>query len=843
MQIPRMQIQNPLKRTAPAPSTPSRIQTLSQLLPLSLATRGDRPQPDAPSSTSALNSSTDHQPLMIRRSTMMTSTRFIPRPSRLTLALKALTLTLTLATVLHCGSVQAAPNDKAGDKAQVTLNLKDADINTLIATVSEVTGKNFIVDPRVKGKITVISATPMDAAGVYETFLAVLQVNGFATVPAGEAIKVVPEVTARQDGGTYVSAGKGLALDEIVTHVYEVQHASAAQLVGILRPLVAQSGQVAAYAPGNMLIISDRASNIIRMGKLISQIDSSGDRDIEMVPLENAAAGEVVKVLTGVQQQDKQADPSARPTTVLADERSNSVLLGGDKSDRQRMRDIIAELDQPLKEDSYTQVIFLQHALAENLVPILQGYAQNSSRSDSKSSILGNSSGGSFGGGGGIGSRAGSLAGGLSGGGGGLDSGGSSSLSSSSASGGAAGGASQIFEHTTIVADRDTNALVVSAPPKTMRLLRSVISQLDIQRAQVLVEAIIAEVSASRSSDLGIDWIAYNPNSVAAAGILNSSTSSALSTAATALASSSSSSSSISSSTIASAAAGLVGTGVTAVVGGTTAGGAFYGALLKALRSDGDSNIVSTPSTMVLDNQEAKITVVQNVPVLTGQFSNTGSSSNGSVNPFQTFDSKDVGLKLGVTPTITSGNNAMQLKIEIENSNVQSGSAGTASLVTNKRTISTAVTVEDGRILVLGGLMDDQLNDSKNRIPLLSSIPLLGSLFQSRSIAKTKRNLMVFLHPSIVRDPGEADYYTRIKYNNVRQAQIGAATGAVPVIGGERPQLFDYDEYLKHNIRQNSGPISTAPAPESADGTPRAVGPGTPIDAPSSAPETTTPAN
>lgn len=723
---------------------------------------------------------------------------------------------LLFAAALLASGLAASAAPAGTGRAQVTLNLKDADIATLIATVSEVTGKNFIIDPRVKGKVTVVSASPMDAAGVYETFLAVLQVNGFATVPAGEAIKIVPEVSARQDGGTYVSNGSGMALDEIVTHVYEVQHASAAQIVAILRPLVAQSGQLAAYAPGNMLIISDRASNVVRMEKLIAQIDSSGDRDIEMIALENASAGEVVKTVSALQQQDKQVDPTARPATVIADERSNSVLVGGDKSDREKIRAVIARLDQPMREDSYTQVVFLKYAIAETLAPILQGYAQSSTRADSSKSILGSSSGtGSSGLGSGGSSGASALGGGAL-----------NAAASAPSGGGSSGGASQLYERTTIVPDRDTNALVISAPPKTMKLLRDVIRQLDVQRSQVLVEAIIAEVSANRSSDLGVDWIAYNPNSLAAAGILNAGTSSALQNAASALGSTSSSS--ISSSQIAGAAASLLGTGVTAAAGTVTAGGAIYAALLKALRSDGDSNILSTPSTMVLDNQEAKFSAVQNVPFLTGQYSNSGvTSTSGVVNPFQTYDRQDVGLKLGVVPTISSGN-SIQLRIEIENSNVASGNAGANNLVTTKRTFSTAVSVENGQILVLGGLTDDQLSDSKTRIPVLSDIPLLGSLFQSRSISKIRRNLMVFIHPSIIRAREDSDYYTRMKYDDARNAQLDTAKGAVPMVGGQRPLLYDYDDYLRRNNRPTAQPAPSAPPGAAVPATPAAAAPAAP---------------
>ena len=371
--------------------------------------------------------------------------------------------------------------------ANVTLNLKDADISALIATVSEVTGKNFIVDPRVKGKVTVISSQPMSSDGVYETFLAVLQVQGFAVIPAGEALKIVPETNARQDGGA-TGGGRGLASDEVVTHVYALENISAAQLVPILRPLVPQWGHLAAYAPANMLIIADRAANVQRLDALIRRMDQSGDREIEYVRLQHAAASEVVRILTTLSQQNKQQDPTIQPAVVIADERSNSVLIGGDKSERQKFLDIIGNLDIELKDDGSTQVVYLRFASAENLAPILEGYAQQVAQT---------------------------------------------------AANGAAGGEAQAARpaggggEVRVLSDNDTNALIITAPPKAMRQIRDVIAQLDIQRAQVLVEAIIAEVSANTSSQLGVDWAVFNGERIAAASILDPSTLSAISSAAT----------------------------------------------------------------------------------------------------------------------------------------------------------------------------------------------------------------------------------------------------------------------------------------------------------------------
>ncbi|MDP3293283.1 MAG: type II secretion system secretin GspD [Nevskia sp.] len=682
--------------------------------------------------------------------------------ARKTLIHAALTLSAAL-LVATTGSALLAQAQTPGRNrgAEVTLNLKDAEISTLIATVSEVTGKNFIIDPRVRGKVTVVSASPMDAAGVYQTFLAVLQVQGFAAIPAGDAIKIVPETNARTDGGGLISNGRGVPFDEIVTHVYTVQNVSASQLVAILRPLISQSGHFAAYAGNNSLIISDRASNVLRIERLIAQIDQSGDREIEVVKLENAAATDVVRILTTLSQANKQADPTAQSGVVIADERSNSVLIGGEKSERGRMAEIVRRLDLPGPSGGDTQVFYLNYASAENLAPILEGYAQAASAS----------------------SRPGAAA-----------AGGANAAPAAASSGG--GGA----DGTRVIADKDTNSLVVTAAPKAMLAIRNVISQLDIRRRQVLVEAIIAEVSATKASELGLDYAAYSPSTGAVTGILNQSTQGALSSLATAASGAATASTAVATggaSTLVTAAASLIGSGATAGIGGFTSGGSFFAVLLRALASDGDTNILATPQLTTLDNEEAKLSVGQEVPFLTGSFSNTGgggSSSNGSVNPFQTIERKEVGLKLGITPTVNE-NNGIKLKIDLESSGIASGGAGTASLLTSTRTVTNSVSVEGDQILFIGGLIDNQLTDSQSRIPLLSSIPVIGALFKSRSVRKAKTNLMIFIHPVILDDRKDADYYTRKRYDGVRNAELRAAQGAVPLIGGARPVLVPFDNY------------------------------------------------
>ncbi len=625
---------------------------------------------------------------------------------------------------------------------ETTLNIKDADINTLITTVSEVTGKNFIVDQRVKGKVTVISSSPMSAEGVYETFLAVLQVHGFAVLPAGEAYKIVPEAAVRTEGGTEFRDPRGLAREDLVTRVLQIENVPAAQLVPILRPLVPQWGHLAAYAPSNMLIIADRASNVIRLERLIAQIDQSGDRDIQMVQLKHAAAAEVVRVLTTLTQQDKQADATSRPVTLIADERTNSVLIGGDRSDRQKLLDIIASLDVPTGEDGGTQVYYLRYASAENLAPILEGYAQQVDQS-----------------GGGTPQAQGK------------------------------GGAAQ----SKIIADKDTNALVITAPPKSMRQIRNVIEQLDVQRRQVIVETLIAEISTERTSQLGVNWAAFHPERIAATGILDPSTLSSV---------------------IGSVAAAESGTGIpqppsgaTLGLGRTTSNGTVLGALINALAGDGDTNILSSPTLLTMDNEEAKFSVGREVPFLTGQFSTTGTVSN-AVNPFQTIQRKDVGLTLGITPQINAGN-IVKLKLDLENSSLIADPNNALNQITNKRTITNTVAVENGQILVIGGLIDDQGSNSQQAVPFLSRIPLLGALFRSRNAKRTKSNLMVFLRPTILSNPDDGDYYTRRKYEQILEIQRRAASSDVRYPGGEPPMLPAWES------RPSQGPGSR-PADEPA---------------------------
>jgi len=585
----------------------------------------------------------------------------------------------------------------------VTLNLKDANIGAVISTISEITGKNFIVDPRVKGKVTIISSRPMDKDEIYQVFLSVLDVHGFSAIPSGSIIKIVPDASAKQNALPLVNTdhpGKG---DEMVTRVIELHHVAASQLVPILRPLVPQQGHLAAYVPSNILIISDRAANIERLVNIIARIDVSSSDAIEIIPLRHASATEVVRILNNLAQKSKGAKRSigtgVGSPTLIADERTNSILIGGAKSGRLRLRTIISHLDTPLVNQGNTRVVYLRYAQAKELVPVLTGVSTTIKRQKGK-----------------VGRQAGSK------------------------------------QSIGIQADESTNALVITAPPNIFRSLEAVIKKLDIRRAQVLIESIIAEVSNNLNNELGIEWaVDSTQTGNGPVGVVN------------------------------------LGGGLTNIIGsviqgtvpsigsGLTLGGGRFGKnetrfaiILRALEGDGSTNILSTPTLMTLDNEEAEIVVGQEVPFITGSFTTTGTASTPS-NPFQTIERKNVGLTLKVKPQINEGN-AIKLDIEQTIDSLNASSLA-VDLITNNRSLKTSIMVEDGQIIVLGGLISDDLKETVNKVPLLGDIPLLGSLFTRKSTTKEKTNLMIFLHPTIIRDAAMAQTITRSKYNYMRTRQ------------------------------------------------------------------------
>lgn len=589
--------------------------------------------------------------------------------------------------------------------ASITPNFKDANIREIVEAVSAVTRENYIIDPRVNAQnVTMLSTTPMTPAAFYAAFLSILEVHQLTAVKSGEIIKIIPNASARHYGDTGRSAG----YDDIVTRVIQLENIAATALVPILRPLVPQYGHMVGHQGSNMLILSDRAGNVARLTSIIRRIDQSSDDDVEVVPLQNASSTEVVRVLTALTQTPR-IEGMPMTTSLVADTRTNSVLIGGDKSERLRLRALIAHLDTPLEDSDGTRVRYLRYADAEELASKLQQQY----------------------------------------------------------TGGAAGADATTgrpnSEQISVWADTQTNALIVDAPPKIMRSMMTVVDKLDIRRAQVQIEAIVVEVVADRRADLGVTWAVYdNQTGKTPVALTNFSTSGA----------------GVAQLTAAAVAgkgkitnANLIGEGATIGVGRLKDSGVSFAAILRALQGDADTNILSTPSVVTTDNEEATLNVGKEVPFVTGSFTNTGGQS-GSVNPFRTVQRKNVGIELIITPQINEGNSLL-LDIRQEISSIAPSAQGAVDIVTNQRIIETTVIVDNEQILVLGGLIEDQIRESEQRVPVLGKLPLLGNLFRARRTTAVKTNLLVFIRPKILRDAASIATETHAKYRTMQDLLEG----------------------------------------------------------------------
>jgi general secretion pathway protein D len=652
---------------------------------------------------------------------------------------------LALAAMLVSVTLPAAPQVKSQDGPTITPNYKDADLSQIIQAVSEVTGKNFIIDPRVNAKVTMLSATPMSPAAFYEAFLSVLQVYGYVAVPAGKVIKIIPNTDARQVPANDLPVGVSATSDEIVTQIITMKNISAAQLVPLLRPLIPQYGHLAAYPGGNMLIISDRASNVSRIVRIIERMDESGDEPIEVIALHNASAADIVRVVNSLNSGGQGGESGGAPVKIVADERTNSILLTGEKSQRLRLKALIINMDTPLTAGGDTQVRYLRYADAEKIADKLKGQATASAKAQ---------------GGPGAGAPTG-------------------------------GGSPNVDASVTIWADIATNALIITAPPKIMKSLMAVIDKLDIRRAQVQVEAIIVEVDVNKSSNLGVQWLLDGGPS-AGYGVINlpGSGTSIVDLAAAALGATGSTSAATTGTTTTGLSSATVGTGATFALGtyNSTTGKGFA-ALIQALRSDGTSNIISTPSLITMNNEEAEVKVTQEIPLITGSYSSSTASVSGTTSPFTTIQREEVGTILKVTPHINEGN-SVQLKIEQEDSSPGAKLTDSADISTNKRSIKTTVLIEDGGVIVLGGLMSDTVTESEDRVPGLGAIPIIGNLFKSRSGSRQKKNLLVFIRPKILRDADATESTSEAKYDEVRQNQRQLHNGHITLLPGEKQPLI-----------------------------------------------------
>ena len=539
----------------------------------------------------------------------------------------------------------------------------------------------------------------------------------------------------------------------------DVKNVNAAQLVPILRPMIPQYGHLAAYPAGNLLIISDRAGNVNRMLHIIRRIDLVADQDVEVVPLENGAAADVVRVLNSLFQQAA-ASEGGIALKVVADDRSNSVLISGEQSQRLRIRALIVHLDTPLKAGGDTQVRYLLYADAVKIAATL------------KEQLTG--------------------------------------VATTTTTGGGASGntpQAQAEKSSIVLADPATNSLIITAPPKTMRAIMGIVDKLDIRRAQVLVEAVLVEVNMDKTSDIGVNWGAWsqgaNGTQIPVVGFIEPVGGTSILDVATTV-------NGVSSGTTTTSTSSLTGT--TLGIGKLTGSGINYGAMIRAVSGDANTNIIATPSAVTMDNQEAKLDVAQEIPIVTGQYTSTGSTTS-SVNPFTTVQREEVGTILKVTPQIAAQGSSLVLKIHIESSSVAPTSVSTVDITTNKRTVETSVMVEDGGIVVLGGLISDSVTRDEQRMPFLGSLPIIGFAFRTRDYSRTRNNLMVFIRPKILRTSSQTVAETAEKYNFMLNEERKAdEPDLLKAFRGQRPPILPP---LPASVTPESG-LSPDPKPDTA---------------------------
>lgn len=651
-------------------------------------------------------------------------------------------------------SVPSAAKTPASNQTasnEIVLNFQAADLQAVVKAMSQMTGRNFLLDPRLKGQITIISAKPVSTTAAYQIFISALKAQGFAAVEGtGNLVKIVPTGEARQHAPVSTGQEPGGG-EQIVTHVVILSHASATQMVPILRPLMAPTSQLVAYDPSNALILTDYADNVRRMLRIIEKIDAPVSNDVNVITLQHASAVDLADMvarlsLPGIGQPgmpqgvQMPGGAGADRFSIVPDLRTNSLLVRADNPGRvNQLRSLIAKLDVPATTEGTTRVIYVRNGNAVKLAEVLRGLI-NSDRSQS-----GPVSGGPLG---------------------------------PTMQGQRTAGARTSGEQTSqIQADEATNALIINGSDTVYNNLRAVIEKLDVRRAQVYVEALIVEMTQDNAMQLGIQWAGVTDRGVGGMQNFPSARPGIFSAAVdpTSLANS----------------GGLtlayLGPSVTLPNGSVVRG---LGALARALEEGSIANILSTPNLITLDNAEAKIIVGQNVPFITGSFAQASGTPGTSttVNPFQTIERKDVGITLKIKPQISEGG-SIKLDLFQEVSSISPTSvSGASDLITNKRAIETKVSVDDGDTIVLGGLIEDTQNQSEQSVPILGSIPLIGALFRYRSTQTRKTNLMVFLRPVVIRTPDDGYRLTSDRYEYLRaQTKTKPQEEALDRISPRRP--------------------------------------------------------
>ncbi len=610
----------------------------------------------------------------------------------------------TLSLILF---VLVSMQSNAKDEQTWKVNLKDADIKAFISQVANITGYSFVIDPRVKGKVTIISDTSMSKREVYEMFQSVLNVHGFAAIPAGGIIKVMQQNNSKQEGGMPIGLGSRKS-EQLITQVIQIKDTPALDLVPILRPMVAKYGHLAGVKSANALIVTDHASNVRRIEKIIERLDGSGVSELEVVQLEEAWVGDIVGILTSLDPEKVSeggkgkggASGVAGRIRVVADERANRLILRGEQTARDRVKKLIKSLDQPSKFSGKASVIRLKHADAKELAELLKSLMGEVKDEKGKSQAAGKVS---------------------------------------------------------IHADQGLNALVVRAEPSLMSEIKEIVSQLDVRRAQVLIEAAIVEVTGQVDDRVGFQTAIADLDSGNTPLI------------ATDFGDAGSSLTSL----IAGIASGTPSLSSGLTLGGYgEVGGNDFAFLIQALESVSNANLLSTPSIMTMDNQEAEIIVGQNVPFVTGSTSSTSNS-----NPFTTIQREDIGTTLKVIPHVQDGK-FVRLEVEQSTESVESTAVeGQSDLITNKRSIKTQILAEDGEIIMLGGLIRDAVQETQSKVPFLGDIPILGWLFRSSSETHVKQNLIVFIKPTVVLSKeGNRDILRR-KYDGIYEVDLSELLG------------------------------------------------------------------
>jgi general secretion pathway protein D len=642
-----------------------------------------------------------------------------------------------------------SPLARAADDT-VTLNFVNADIDAVVKAVAEITGRNFVIDPRVKGTVNIISARPVPKSLVYPTLLSALRLQGFAAVEGEGVVKIVPEADAKQQGGTVSVGPVGAGGDRLVTEVIALRYESALQLVNVLRPLITPNNAIAAYPNSNALVITDYADNLRRIERIIASLDQPPGGEPVIVPVRYASALDIVALLNRLLTDTPTAAGPGVPAdsqqrvTVMADPRSNSILVRADNPGRlARVRQLIEQLDTPGRPGGNMFIVYLKNAEAARVAQTLRAM------------LTGGDAGGAAPGALAQASQPATMAGATV----------STAPSAAAAaplavSGSGSGALSFSANGATITADVASNALVIMAPEPVYNNLRAIIEKLDIRRAQVFVEALIVEVSADKAAEFGIQWQAlsgYNTTQARVIGGTNftpqGSGNNIIDVA-------------VNPASVGQGLAIGVMKGTVTIPGlGTITNLAF---LARALETQVGANILSTPTLLTLDNEEARIIVGQNIPLVTGSYATTGNTS--TVTPFQTFERKDVGLLLRVKPQITEGG-TIRLTLYQEVSRIDATLSTSTSTVLSKRALESTVIVDDTQMVVLGGLIQDQMTSGSDKVPLLGDIPIAGALFRYDARQRTKTNLMIFIKPTVLRTSADGREITSERYDYLRGEQ------------------------------------------------------------------------